>query len=138
MSDDKQKKKFLEKIIKYMKYDDLIKSAMAEQREKLKELKIQRYENEQAILKYLESEEKDIITIAGFDELKKSTTVRIIPLNQETIKSSIFEKMMVDEIFPSEEICYQYVDTLYDFMKDKREKKIKICLKRKKQKKSKK
>ena len=121
-----------------MKYDDLIKSAMAEQREKLKELKIQRYENEQAILKYLESEEKDIITIAGFDELKKSTTVRIIPLNQETIKSSIFEKMMVDEIFPSEEICYQYVDTLYDFMKDKREKKIKICLKRKKQKKSKK
>jgi hypothetical protein len=133
-SDEKQKKKILEKIIKYMKYDDLIKSAMAEQREKLKELKIQKEENERAILKYLESEEKDIITISGFDKLNRFTSVRTIPLNQETIKISIFEKMMDDKIFPTEDLCIQYADKLYEYMKEKREKKTKICLKRTKQK----
>ncbi len=135
---EKQKKRILEKIIKYMKYDDLIKSAMAEQKEKLKELKLQREENEKVILNYLEIEQKDIITIPGFDELNKFTSVRTVPLNQETIKISLFEKMMIDKIFPSEDLCIQYVDTLYDYMKEKRQKKTKTCLKRKKQKNKKK
>lgn len=135
---EKQKKRILEKIIKYMKYDDLIKSAMAEQKEKLKELKVQREENEKAIINYLEFEQKDIITIPGFDELNKFTSVRTIPLNHETIKISLFEKMMSDKIFPTEDLCIQYVDKLYEYMKDKRQKKTKICLKRKKQKNKKK
>jgi hypothetical protein len=117
---------------------NLWKETDAVSKEKLKELKVQREENEKVIINYLEFEQKDIITIPGFDELNKFTSVRTIPLNQETIKTSLFEKMMSDKIFPTEDLCIQYVDKLYEYMKDKRQKKTKICLKRKKQKNKKK
>jgi hypothetical protein len=129
-NDEKQKKRILDKIIKYIKYDDLIKDSMQEHKEKLKELKIQKEENEKEILKYLEKHDSDTINISETDKLNRFTSVRTVPLNQEIIKTSIFEKMCEDKIFPDEDLCIQYVDSLYEYMKTKREKKTKISLKR--------
>lgn len=128
--EDYQKNDFFEKIIKYIKFDDLIRKETLEYREKVNSLKEQKLELETFILRYLDTIEQDTINIGGDNKITKYESVRTSALNEEIIKNSIFEQLKKENIVKDENKCKELVENTFNLMQNKREKKSKFCLKR--------
>jgi hypothetical protein len=128
--EDYQKNDFFEKIIKYIKFDDLIRKETVEYREKVNSLKEQKLELETFILRYLDTIEQDTINIGGDNKITKYESVRTCALNEEIIKNCIFEQLKKENIVKDENKCKELVENTFNLMQNKREKKSKICLKR--------
>tara|TARA_B100002019_G_C21237599_1_gene583651 strand:- start:838 stop:1305 length:468 start_codon:yes stop_codon:yes gene_type:complete len=90
-------KEFEEKVIKYVKLDNLIRKKNAE----IKELKEQRKPCEEFILKYLDSIGQNTIDITG-GKLRRNKSETKTSINNDIIKKSLTEKikdpMAVEEI----------------------------------------
>jgi hypothetical protein len=124
------KKDFLEKIVKYMKTDDLIRKETLDYKEKLNTLKEQKEELETYILRYLEAVEEDQINIDGNGKLAKCESVRKSGINKDIIKESIYEQLKKENIIKDEKKIKELADLTYDTMEKKREVKKKVYLKR--------
>ena len=96
------KKDFLEKIVKYMKTDDLIRKETLDYKEKLNTLKEQKEELETYILRYLDTVEEDQINIDGNGKLAKCESVRKSGINKDIIKESIYEQLKKENIVKDE------------------------------------
>ncbi len=84
---------FKDNVIKYIKYDDMIR----EKQQEIKELRASRKKHEDSVIEYMEKKKKEKISIGGGSIVKKSTE-RIAPLKIDVIKESIFEILKLEEL----------------------------------------
>ena len=84
---------FQENVIKYVKYDDLIRR----KNDEIKKLKKQKKPCEEYIIKYLDREDINCIEIND-GKLRKNKSENKVPLNQETIKDAIGKKITDPEV----------------------------------------
>lgn len=121
---------FMEKIVKYIKTDDLIRQETMEYKEKINTLKDEKVELETCILKYLDNMDNDIINVGGKGTIKKYESVRKSGINKDIIKQSICEQLKKENIVKDDKKAKELAELTYDMMESKREKKTKVCLKR--------
>ena len=124
------KKDFLEKVIKYIKTDDLIRKETLEYKEKMNTLKEQKEDLETYILRYLDTVEEDQINIDHNGKLSKYESVRKSSINKDIIKESICEQLKKENIIKDEKKIKELAELTYDTMEKKREVKKKTYLKR--------
>lgn len=108
-------KEFQENVIKYVKYDDLIK----EKQKEIKELRDKKKPCEKYILKYLDDVDENMIEITG-GKLRKNTSETKIPLNQTVIEDALKEKVKDEKT----------VKEIFELMDKKRPKNVRVNLKR--------
>lgn len=124
------KKDFLEKVIKYIKTDDLIRKETLEYKEKINTLKEQKDDLETYILRYLNTVEENQINIDHNGKLAKYESVRKSSINKDIIKESICEQLKKENIIKDENKIKELAELTYDTMEKKREIKKKTYLKR--------
>lgn len=108
-------KEFGENVIKYVKYDDLIKKREQE----IKELKEKRKPCEQYIIEYLDKIGENTIDITN-GKLKKNKSETKVPLKQEIIKEAITARIADPKI----------ADEIMKLMDEKRPTQVRVNLKR--------
>ena len=111
----KVSKEFKEKVVKYVKIDDLIRKKEQE----IRELKEQRKPCESFILEYLDKVGETTIELSS-GKLRKNKSETKIPLSQEIIRDAISEKVKDDN---EVEAIIALMDTL-------RPKNVRVNLKR--------
>lgn len=121
---------FLEKVIRYVKTDNLIRKEAAEYKEKMATLKDEKQELENFIIRYLDIQENNVININGSGKLTKYESVRKSGINKEIIQQSIYDQIKKDKVLTDETKIKELVNAMYEAMEGKREKKVKTVLKR--------
>jgi hypothetical protein len=129
---------FLEKVSKYVKITDILEKKQEEQKEQLKNIKEQlkvvketKTELETYILEYLDKKNEKFINIEGKCELIKTERITQGIVKEENIKDSVKEKMDKEKILNDSNQQREFIDDLLNIINNKREKKIKIFLKKK-------
>lgn len=108
-------REFQEKVIKYVKMDDLIRKKQKE----LSELKKQRKPCEEFILKYLANVDESTIEITGGKLIRNKAETKE-SLKQEYIKEAISEKVQDPKV----------VEEILQLMESKRPRKTRVNIKR--------
>lgn len=121
---------FLEKLMKYVKTDDLIRQETIEYKEKINTLKEDKQELEEFILRYLDSIEQEVIDLSGTGKLTKYESVRKSGINKDLIKQSISEQIKKEKLVKDDKKANELAEITYNLMESKREKKTKVYLKR--------
>ncbi len=116
---------FKEKIISYIKVDDLIRK----KQEEIKELKDKKEENEEHILKYMDKNEASFVNIPGGKLIRNQSETKA-PLKIEIIKEAITEGIKKEKLTNNDEINKKVLDEIIDIMENKRGKVNRINLKR--------
>jgi hypothetical protein len=116
---------FKEKVLTYVKIDDLIRK----KQEEIKELKVKKIDTEEYILNSLNNYESDYINIPGGKLIKNISEVKA-PLKIDIIKESILEGIKKEKVTQSEEVNKKIIDNIINLMDVKRGKLNKIKLKR--------
>jgi hypothetical protein len=115
---------FTEKVLLYIKYDDLIREKMAE----IKELKNQKKPCEQYILSYLESKDAPFVKVKNGKLIKnKSETKGSLKL--DIIKTAIMEGVKNEKIVKEDNIL-DVTSRILDLMEAKRPKMVRLNIKR--------
>ncbi len=126
--EDEEKKvvsnEFKEKILGYIKIDDLIRIKMDE----IKELKEKKELCEEYILKNLDKNESNFINIPGGKLIKNQSETKG-PLKSDVIKEAIIDGLKKDNI-TNEENTIKVVDDILTLMEEKRGKVNRVNLKR--------
>lgn len=133
-------KNFREKIIKFIKLDDLIREETIAYKEKIETLKLQKEDVSGYILRHLEDVGEKEIDLETKGKISRYTSTRKSGLNKDIIQQSIYEKLKNDKLVKTDEEGRILAQATYDIMEGKREVKTKVTLKRivKREKKSKK
>lgn len=121
---------FLEKIIKYVKIDNLIRKETVEYKERVNTLKEDKQELEGYILRYLEDAKEEVINIEGSGKLTKYESVRKGGINKDIIQQSICDQLKKEKLIQDEKKIKDLAELTYNIMESKREKKVKTVLKR--------
>jgi len=121
---------FREKIIKFIKLDDLIREETIAYKEKMETLKTQKEEMSQYILRHLDDVGEKEIDLSKQGRISKYTSTRKSGLNKDIIQQSIYEKLKNDKLVKSDEEGRLLAQATYDIMEGKREIKTKVTLKR--------
>jgi hypothetical protein len=116
---------FKEKIISYIKIDDIIRK----KQEEIKELREKKTEAEEYILKYLDKNDANHVNIPGGKLIKNESETKA-PLKVETIKEAIAEGIKKENLVNSEELNKKLLDDIIEIMEVKRGKVNRINLKR--------
>lgn len=128
--DKKVQTDFLDKVIKYVKTDDLIRKETLEFREKINTLKEEKIALESHILRYLEEVDQEVVNIGASSKLTKAESIRKSTISQDIIKISIFEQLKKEGLVKDDKKCMELAEMTYNLMDSKREKKTKTYLKR--------
>ncbi len=126
--DSKQNKvtaEFKEKVITYIKIDDLIRK----KNEEIKELKEKKKPCEEFIIGVLEKVEAEFVDYNG-GKLVKTKSETKTPLKPELIKDAIYEGLMKEKIVKDKESSDKILLEIFDLIEKKREKKIKVNIRR--------
>ena len=99
----KVSKEFQENVVKYVKYDDLIRKKQKE----VQELKTKRKPCEDFILKYLEDIDETTIELNN-GKLRKNKFETKVPINKDIIKDAIAEKIKDEKTV---EDILEHIDT---------------------------
>lgn len=129
---------FLEKIIKYVKIDNLIRKETVEYKEKINTLKEDKTEMEKYILRYLDTADQKVIQIADSGKLTKYESVRKSGLNKDIIKQSIIDQIKKEKLLNDDAKLNALAELTCQLMESKREVTTKTVLKRTFEKKNKK
>jgi hypothetical protein len=136
LSKDTQSKKggtdnnFLEKIVKYIKTDDLIRKKISEHKNEISELKEKKVVLEAQILKYLETIEQKQVNIDGKGKLLRTESIRKGGFNAQLVQQSIFEALQKDRLISDDTKCKEYTESLMKKIEAKRPISTKFYLKR--------
>ena len=123
-NDDALSPEFTEKVLLYIKYDDLIREKMTE----IKELKNQKKPCEQYILSYLDSKDAPFVKVKNGKLIKnKSETKGSLKL--DIIKSAIMEGVKNEKIVKDDNIL-DVTSKILDLMESKRPKLVRLNIKR--------
>lgn len=121
---------FFEKVVKYIKTDNLIRKETAEFREKINTLKEEKNDLESFILKYLDFQEENVINIQGSGKLTKYESIRKKGINKDIIQQAIYDQIKKEKLIDDDEKLKELVEATYNVMEGKREKTTKTVLKR--------
>lgn len=118
---------FKEKVINYVKIDDIIRKKM----EEIRELKNKKKPCEEYIIRFLEKEDAGFITVAG-GKLVKNESETKAPLKAEMIKEAIKEGIQAKKLVDSADVdkCNKITDEILELMEKKRPMQKRINLKR--------
>lgn len=116
---------FKEKVITYIKCDDLIRQKMDE----VKELKEKKKPCEDYIIKYLESKDAPFVKVKD-GKLVKSRSESKGGLKAELIKDSIMEGIKGQKLTADEIKSHDITAKIMDIMENKRTKTVRVALKR--------
>ena len=115
---------FKQSVIKYIKIDDIIR----QRQEDIKELNEQKKPYEEFILRYLDKVEQNMVEFQG-SKLRKNQSETKMPIKMDIIKEAIFEGIK-NEPQSDEGKCKQLVEQIVELMETKREKKVRVNVKR--------
>ncbi len=121
---------FLDKVVKYVKIDDLIREETLEYREKVNKLKEDKDVLETYILRYLDKVDNDVINVGNSGKIAKQESVRRSAINQDIIRESIFEQLKKEKLVKDDKKGKEFADATYELMDSKREVKKRVYLKR--------
>lgn len=121
---------FYEKVIKYVKTDNLIRKETTEFREKINTLKEEKQDLENFILRYLEFQEENVININGSGKLTKYESVRKKGINKDIIQQAICDQIKKEKLVTDDNKVKELAEATYNIMEGKREKTVKTVLKR--------
>lgn len=127
-NDDNEKNNqnnFKEKVLMYVKYDDLIRTKM----EEIKELKNKRKPCEEFIINFLEKEDAPFVTVKSGKLIKNKSETKG-SLKVDIIKSSILEGIKNEKITDDDTKYIKITADIMNLMEQKREKKVRTNLKR--------
>jgi len=124
-NDNKISNIFKEKVINYIKIDDLIRK----KQEEIKELKDKKEECEEYILKYLDKSDAGFVNVPGGKLIKNQSETKGT-LKVETIKESIIEGIKKEKLTNSEEVNKKLIEDIIEIMEEKRGKVNRVNLKR--------
>jgi len=116
---------FKEKIISFIKVDDLIRK----KQEEIKELREKKEDYEEYILKFMDKSEASFVNIPGGKLIKNQSETKA-PLKIEIIKEAITEGIKKEKLTESEEINKKVLDDIIELMEVKRGKVNRVNLKR--------
>ena len=116
---------FKEKVITYIKIDDLIRK----KNEEIKELKEKKKPCEEFIIGVLEKVEAEFVDYNG-GKLVKTKSETKTPLKPELIKDAIYEGLMREKIVKDKESSDKILVEIFDLIEKKREKKVKVNIRR--------
>lgn len=121
---------FLERVVKYIGIDDLMRKENAEHRERMFTLKEEKANIEKLLLRYLDIIEQDVVNIAGKGKLKKCQSVRKSGINKDLIKKSICEQLKKDKIVKDDKKAEELAEMTLNVIESKRETTVKTYIKR--------
>jgi len=128
----------LERITKYLKFDEKIKEKQKEVREYMKVMKEQKESMEKYIIKYLEDVNEEYIKIDGQGKLVRTQTITRGVINNENIKSSIITSLKKENIKLDDKTFMNLIQTILTEVETNRPKKTRTFIKRTEEKKEKK
>lgn len=117
---------FKEKVVKYVKIDNLIRQKDSE----AKLLKGERKKFEEYIIRYLDKV-KEVSVEIGDGQLVKNETVKKKPINTDIIKEAITEKIKEDKLFKDDKEREKAVEDILELMEKKRPQTTNVKLDRK-------
>lgn len=133
MSNNTKKKiedAFIDKVIKYIGTDNLIRDETKEFKEKMITLKKEKQQLEKYIITYLENKHEEQINIDNNCKLTLVESSRKMAVNKNIIQNSIVEQLKKCNLIQNDDECQEFIESVYDTMEDKRETKIRTYLKR--------
>jgi hypothetical protein len=116
---------FKEKIMHFIKIDDLIRK----KQEEIKELKDKKEEAEEFILKFLDKNDANFVNIPGGKLIKNQSETKA-PLKIEMIKEAIVEGIKKEKLTDTEELNKKLLEDIIEIMENKRGKVNRVNLKR--------
>jgi len=118
---------FKDKVIKYVKVDDMIRKKM----EEIKELKTQKKPCEDYIIRYLEKQDAGFVTVAGGKLIKNESEAKA-PLKTDIIKEAIKEGIKTKKLVDSNDLakCDKITEEILELMEKKRPMQKRVNLKR--------
>jgi hypothetical protein len=123
-------KVFLDKIIKYIKTDDLIKKKVKEHNEEVKILKMEKTNLENSILIFLDKIDENYISINGTGKLIKNESKTKSAIKVEYIQESIIQSIKKTNINIEKQILEELIETIIKQIDVLRPIKKRIYLKR--------
>lgn len=121
---------FREKIIRFVKLDDLIREETILFKEKLETLKSQKEELSAYILRHLEDVGENEIDLEKQGKISKYTSIRKSGLNKDIIQQSIYEKLKNEKLIKTDDEGKILAQATYEIMESKRKVNEKVTLKR--------
>jgi len=121
---------FLDKIIKYISTDDLIRQETIEFREKVNTLKERKAELESHIMRYMDIIDEKQVNMDNKGSIVKYESVRKGAINKDIIKESIYEQLKKENMIQNEKEGRALAEITYDIMEKKREIKKTVKIKR--------
>lgn len=131
-----KKNELYDRIVKYLKIDNIIRDLRKQLREKVKTLNQQKEDMEKFILRYLNDQEEDQITISGDGKLTKCVSKRKGVIKPDNIKQSVIYSLKKDKIITDETVINDFVINVFDMIEKNRTHTEKTYLKRTFEKKS--
>ena len=116
---------FKEKIMHYIKIDDLIRK----KQEEIKELKDKKEGTEEFILKFLDKNDANFVNVPGGKLIKNKSETKA-PLKIEIIKEAIVEGIKKEKLTDTEELNKKVLEYIIEIMENKRGKVNRTNLKR--------
>ncbi len=118
---------FKDKVIKYVKVDDMIRKKM----EEIKELKNQKKPCEEFIIRYLEKQDAGFVTVSG-GKLVKNESESKAPLKTDMIKDAIKEGIQTKKLVDPNDVsrCDKITEEILELMDKKRPINKKVNLKK--------
>lgn len=116
---------FKEKIMHYIKIDDLIRK----KQEEIKDLKEKKEEAEEYILKFLDKNDANFVNVPGGKLIKNQSETKA-PLKIEMIKEAIVEGIKKEKLTDTEEVNKKLLEDIVEIMENKRGKVNRVNLKR--------
>jgi len=119
-----------DKVIKYMKIDDLIKQKQDEHKKEIKQMKEGKESLEKFLIEYLDKINEECINVGKKASLIKTESKRSAPIKVEDISTSLIDGFKKFEIYDDEEQIERVVKDFIATIEAKREVKTRKYLKR--------
>lgn len=125
------KKIVLDRVIKYLKFDDIIKEKQTKHRVEMKKIKETKDKLEQYLIEYLDKVNEDNIQIGNKTTLIKTETQKKSQPKMEDIGICLIDGFKKYEIYKTEDEIHKVVADFIKLIEDKRTVKTRKYIKRK-------
>lgn len=116
---------FKEKVVSYIKIDDLIRK----KNDEIKELKEKKKPCEDFIITFLDKMEAEFVNVQG-GKLVKNQVESKAPIKEDIIKEAIFEELKNNNLVKDEDKANKLLEDILLLLDRKRERKVKVNIKR--------
>ena len=124
-----------ERIIKYLKLDDMIKEKQKEISHHIKILKEKKQDMEKFIIGYLDQEKEDFVKIEGEGKLTKTVSVTKGAIKPDNIKQTLFKSIKDNNLMNDDSRIQEFLLAILLDIDNNRPRKTRTYIKRSKEKK---